>query len=123
VRWLIDEGIPKSVVNWLCERGDNVFDVAQSDYRGEPDEALWRLAGRERRVVVTRDLGFLWPSLSPAPTGVVLIRAPDGWQARQILVLIQDGLRRMDAGSLDGNVTVIQPGSVRQRPLAEISGP
>ncbi|MBM4034021.1 MAG: hypothetical protein FJ291_19895 [Planctomycetes bacterium] len=43
MRWLIDEGVPKAVVEWFAGRGDDALDVAASDLRGSPDVRLWRL--------------------------------------------------------------------------------
>ena len=120
MRWLVDEGMPKYLVDWLVERGDDVLDVAASPYRGEADDVLWELAGREVRVVLTRDLGFLWPGLSPAPRGVVMVRVPSDWRAQQVAFLVQNALARTDLGTLAGNVTVLEPGGIRQHPLAAI---
>ena len=117
MRWLIDQGLPKVLVAWLAERGDDVFDVAPSSLSGKPDDVLWLAAGQQKRIVVTRDLGFMLPLVVPPPAGVILVRAPDTFRADQILRLFQDGLGRVSAASLLGSVTVIQPGRVRQRPL------
>ena len=121
MRWLVDECVPVYVVDWLRERGDDVLDVADSPYRSQSDRFLWQLAGRESRTVVTRDLGFLWPGLMPAPDGVVMIRVPDDWQAQAITRLVSRSLDRLDTATLAGNVTVIEPGRIRQRPLAHIT--
>ena len=121
MRWLIDENVPKHVVDWLIERGDDVLDVAASPHRSQPDQFLWQLAGRESRVVVTHDLGFMWPSLSPLPPGVVVIRTPDKWRAQQIANAIIAGLQMAGMDGLCGMVTLIEPGRTRQRPLASIT--
>ncbi|MCI0413525.1 DUF5615 family PIN-like protein [bacterium] len=83
MRWLLDEGIPKAVSEWLSQKGDDVFDVAASDKRGCEDLVLWKMAGDEHRIVVTRDLRFLMPNVSPGPLGVVIIRIPDTYLAKQ----------------------------------------
>ncbi len=121
MRWLVDECVPLHVVDWLRRRGDDVLDVADSQHRSQPDRFLWRLAGREGRTVITRDLGFLWPGLMPAPDGVVMIRVPDGWQAEAIASVVSRSFELLDMATLVGNVTVIEPGRTRQRPLASIT--
>jgi len=120
MRWLVDEGIPKYLVDWLRERGDDVLDVAVSAHRSQSDSFLCRLAGREQRVVITRDLGFLGTGLSASPRGVILLRVPHHWRAADIARLVQDSLRRMECEDLVGYVTVIEPGRVRQRRLQDL---
>lgn len=120
MRWLIDEGLPKALVEWLAERGHDVLDVAASSLRGSTDNDLWCAAARQNRTVLTRDVGFVPPYVEPAPPGVVLVRAPDTWRADAILRLVQDGLARIGPEALAGSMTVIQPGRVRQRPLASV---
>ncbi len=117
MRWLIDEGIPKAIVDWLASRGDDVLDVAASELRGSPDAALWRIAGAQGRVVVTRDLGFVLPRVTPPPLGLVLIRVPNTFHALAIFRLFQEGLAHAVPESLAGQITVLRPGRVRQRPM------
>ena len=123
MRWLLDEGVPNRLATWLLDRGDDVLAVGASEYRSQPDSVLWELAGRERRLVVTRDRGFICPSVSPAPPGVVVLRAPPSWRGAAIALMAWDALQDAGPDRLHGNVTVISPGQVRQRPLSRLVGP
>ena len=120
MRWLLDEDLPRYVVDWLIERGDDVLDVAVSVHRGSPDHVLWRIAGAEERFVLTGDLGFMWPALQPLPVGVVIVRAPSHWQALQLSELIRVALQDETQESLHGMVTLIEPGRVRRRSLHDM---
>ncbi len=117
MRWLVDENVPRLVVDWLREQGADVLDVASSPHVGQSDEFLWRLAGREGRLILTRDLGFAWPIRLPLPPGVVVVRAPDTWNAEQLTALVAAALPRTSPDVLLGNVTLIEPGRVRQHPI------
>ena len=64
MKWLIDEGVPRRLADWIREHGEDALVVAESPYRSAPDCDLWLLAGREGRIVITRDRGFLCPSLA-----------------------------------------------------------
>jgi predicted nuclease of predicted toxin-antitoxin system len=121
MRWLVDEGLPKALVDWLQQRGDEVLDVAASALRSKDDTVLWKTAGQEGRVVMSRDLGFMLPEVSPPPTGVVLVRAPNTFKANALLRLVQEGLNEVPETTLYGNVTIIEPGRLRQRRLADIA--
>ena len=122
MRWLVDEGLPKVLVDWLVSRGEDVLDVAATPLQGSDDCDLWRIAGEEGRLVVTRDLGFMLPEVRPSPLGVVLVRTPDMCRADAILRLVQAGLSGLQEASLCGHVTVITPGRVRQRRLRSLEG-
>lgn len=117
MRWLIDEGVPKAVVDWLVDRGDDVLDVAASGLRGSSDVRLWRIAARQDRVVLARDLDFPLRRVTPSPPGVLLIRAPNTFHAPAILRLLQEGLAEVPPETVRGNITVIKPGRVRQHCL------
>jgi len=115
--WLLDENLPKALVDWLRDRGDDVLDVADSPCRGWSDRDLWQLAGQQGRVVMTRDLGFLhWP-VRPTPLGIVMVRAPDEWRVPSIVRMVVKELQDLVPGELIGQITVVEPGGVRQRPV------
>lgn len=117
MKWLLDEGIPRRLAAWLRERGEDVLVVAESEYRSQPDHVLWTLAGREGMIVVTRDRGFVFPSLAPAPAGLVVLRPAAEWRAEAMSLFLWDALLRLGFETLPGKVTVLEPGRVRQRPL------
>ncbi|NQT53568.1 DUF5615 family PIN-like protein [bacterium] len=121
MRWLIDEGLPKALVGWLVGRGDDVLDVAATPLRGSSDIELWAVAAQQARAVMTRDLGFVPPRSGVLPPAVVFLRAPHTYGAMALLRLAQEGLAEVAAESLCGNLTVIQPGHVRQRKLAGLT--
>jgi predicted nuclease of predicted toxin-antitoxin system len=117
MQWLLDENLPKDLVDWLRERGDDVLDVADSPYRGWSDRDLWELAGKQARLVMTRDLGFLhWP-VRPTPLGVVMVRAPEAWRAPSIVHMVATQLATLSGEQLVGRITVVEPGGLRQRPV------
>lgn len=95
MRWLADEGVPKILIAWLRERGDDVFYVREAGMRGMSDKELCRLAGRQRHIVLTLDVGFLHPEVEPLPLGLLLVRAPSSWRAESILWLVQTELERV----------------------------
>jgi predicted nuclease of predicted toxin-antitoxin system len=120
VKWLLDEGIPKPLAVWLRDRGHDVVAVGASEHRSQPDSVLWQVAGREGRVVITRDRGFLCPGLRPSPGGIVVVRTPDDWKGPAISLFVWDALHRLGLDSLVGTVTIIDLNRTRQRPLSEI---
>lgn len=120
MRWLIDEGVPRSLAGWLADRGDDVLFVGASHLQGSDDDVLWEVAVRERRMVITRDLGFVPDRARSCPPGLIVLRAPNNWRAQAIVGFFRDGLASLSPNALRGMLTVIQPGRVRQRQLTSI---
>jgi len=118
--WLVDENVPKDVVGWLVELGEDVLDVADSVYRGQADRHLWQLAGRQGRLVVTRDRGSLSPAAFPLPVGVIIVCLPQWWQADSVSRLVASALQALGCSSLVGMITKVEPGRTRQRLLSEV---
>ena len=87
-----------------------------------PTKRCGPLAGEQARIVVTRDLGFLWPAVAPHPAGVVIVRVPQEWNAADISELLRRALGDLDAASLLGNLTILEPVRTRQRPLTQVPG-
>ena len=52
VRRLVDENMPRCVVEMLRSRGDDALDIADSDLRGSADAHLWALAADEERIII-----------------------------------------------------------------------
>ena len=120
MRWLIDEGMPKRLVQWLRDQGHDVLDVADSDLRGSSDGVLWRVAAEQQRLIVTRDIGFVPAQSPPLPVGAIVVRAPHWFEAEGLDLLVQNALAYLSLHSLVGCLTVIQPGRVRQRALRSV---
>ena len=119
LRFLVDENLPAGIAAVLSESGQDVLDIAASDRRGDPDDALWKVAIHEDRIIVTRDLDFPLPSQLGRPAGVVLLRT-SGMRTSELVQFFRDALARLDLQSLRDCVTVIEPGRVRQRRYAKL---
>src|ERR1022692_815530 len=55
---LVDENIPRIMVDRLQELGHDVKDVRGTTSQGLPDPDLWRLAISDQRMLITTDKGF-----------------------------------------------------------------
>jgi len=55
---LVDENIPRMTVNHLRKLGHDVRDIRRTSDQGLADAALWDIAVREDRLLITTDKGF-----------------------------------------------------------------
>jgi predicted nuclease of predicted toxin-antitoxin system len=111
---LFDQNAPLASVHRLRREGHDVAQVAS----GDPDSVVLETARSESRIVVTydRDFGYLvFRTRAPIPPGVVYFRsqpsAPDATALDLLAILRTPGV------VLEGRLTVVEPGRMRQRPL------
>ena len=58
MRWLLDQGLPRSTVNHLGEAGHDAIHVGDIGMAAAPDSAILARAATEQRIVVTFDSDF-----------------------------------------------------------------
>jgi predicted nuclease of predicted toxin-antitoxin system len=115
LRFLIDENLPAGLAADLRTAGHEVLEVAASDHRSSDDVVIWRLAIAERRILVARDLDFPLPRALGRPPGLVVMRPRRNARGAEIRRLFGEFLERVDLASLEGAVTTVEPGRIRQR--------
>ena len=104
---LVDENIPRPTVVRLRELGHDVLDIRGTPREGLKDELLWKLAQKEKRLLISTDRHFLryW-NVSHSGALVVLLSqaklqtihakimktmdqfSPEEW--RELLVVVRD---------------------------------
>jgi len=115
-RLLLNENIPLPAAAELRLRGCDVVTVAERG-QGMTDEAVLKLAVRERRWIVTFDRDYgerVYGRGLPAPPAILLLREPHYHPtepAYWVLDLIES------EAAMEGWLTVYTHASVRRRPL------
>lgn len=54
----VDENIPAMTVRELRKLGHEVMDIRGTEHEGMTDEDVWKMAQKDRRVLITTDKGF-----------------------------------------------------------------
>lgn len=117
MRLLIDENVPVTSVARLRDAGHDVATVTP----GSPDRDVLDRAGRERRLLVTRDRdfgGLVFRDGMTMPSGIVLLRFPGadpGAAARVLLRLFEQPVLVWEQ-----RFTVVHAGGVRQRAIRSL---
>lgn len=113
-RFLFDQNAPLASAHRLRDAG---HDVAQVE-SGEPDGVVLDRARSESRIVVTydRDFGYLvFRAGVPVPPGIVYFRSQPAFPESTALELL--AVLETPGVVLEGRLTVVEPGRIRQRPL------
>ena len=116
MRFLVDENLPVDVSELLRLNDHDVLYLPHTVHRGASDEEVWRLAAREERIILTRDLDFPIPE-SPRPPGLILVRVPDTFTRKQIAGVMSEFISSAAFEQVTGTITVVSPGRVRVRNL------
>ena len=114
-----DECVARLIVEGLVQRGFDVLD-AKTVCKGDTDERVLALAAAAGRIVITEDWGF----------GEMTVR--HGQPAAGVIILslfaLSAGRREthaiekisLVANTSAGNLTIIEPGRIRTRPLLAV---
>ena len=118
MRWLLDQGLPRSVVGSLETSGHDAVHVADIGMSLANDSLILQRAAEESRIVVTLDADFhalLADSLAAGPS-VIRIR-DEGLKGPQVTDVIL-GLAKRFGEELDGGCAMtVRNGRVRYRKL------
>lgn len=74
-RWLADENIHLSIIEWMRNEGMNVWTAEELGLKGRDDNAVFKLARRLDRMILTSDEDFWDDSKFPIDIcpGIVVI--------------------------------------------------
>lgn len=114
MKFLADEGVDRSIVDGLRQKGYNTLYVIEED-RGLDDERILQMAENEKRILITKDKDFgeLVFRLNRVHAGVVLLRL-EGLATSKRGQVVCDLLDKYKA-HIRHSFTVIQHGAIRIR--------
>ena len=117
MRLLVDNNLPPSLVAAL-----NIWDVVHAKHLGlqaAPDMALFELATRERRIILSQDADFgtLLARLGRKAPSVILLRRPDLPTAQLLAPVLLAELPRFKEGLEAGALLVLEMKRIRFRTL------
>lgn len=113
MKLLLDADIPRSFLSNLKAEGFDVTDVRDMPDQPIPDEAIFNLASRERRILITRDLDFsnilhYPPSKS---SGIIVLRT-HLLSKEEMLQILKEALKQ-GAQTLDKTLVIASKNRLR----------
>jgi len=72
MKFLVDVQLPGTLARWLRRRGCDAVHVLERDLGLMDDRTLWRIAGEEGRIVISKDEDFFILATRPADSGRLL---------------------------------------------------
>ncbi len=103
---LVDENIPRMTAQRLQELGHDVRDIRGSADQGSADVALWDIAVREGRLLITTDKGFTeYRATSHNGILIVRLRQPNRLRIHQS---VMRAMERFGEGEWAGLLVVVR---------------
>ena len=103
---LVDEHIPLMTVQALPMMGHDVRDIRGTPDEGMQDDALWEMAQREERLLITTDRGFTrYRTVSHHGMLIIRLRRPSRHKIHQ---RIMQALRQFDDAQWPGLLVVMR---------------
>ncbi len=118
MRWLLDQGLPRSTAALLREAGDDACHTGERGMAGAADEEIIAIAAAEGRVIVTLDADFhaLLAATAANSPSVIRIRE-EGLKAPDLLPLLKRIESQFAEALAQGCVISYHLGQVRLRRL------
>jgi predicted nuclease of predicted toxin-antitoxin system len=88
MKFLVDVQLPGTLARWLRGRGHDAVHSLERDWGQFDDRALWRLAGEEGRIMISKDEDFLILATRPKDSGRLLWLRTGNCRTSDLLTLM-----------------------------------
>lgn len=119
MKLFLDENLPISLIAELEKLGFAV-EHARQRLRGAEDKKLATHAKKQQAILVTKDVEFGSLVLYPkgAHYGLIVLRVPSHFHAKQIVKTLRDFFEQIQPNDLIDKITVVEVGRYRMRTLS-----
>lgn len=115
---LADENIFEPVIEYLRAEKHAVFSVRDSKYSGAPDEEIYKIACRQKYVIVTMDKDFSRIfNFPPRKCGGIVVIKIYRRTVEETLKIFKKYFEKLKEKDIKRNLIIISPESVRIRRL------
>ena len=116
MKFLIDADIPRLITKMLIEKKHDVIDSRDVCPPGTPDNEIYNLGVREKRIIVTRDLDFSNILFYPPKEhwGIIILRT-HMLSIKEMTSLLEDAIDTLGEKKIIHSLVIIQKGRYRIR--------
>jgi predicted nuclease of predicted toxin-antitoxin system len=111
---LIDQNIPKRVIDWLSQRGFEIVTLADVNLKGAPDKKIAVFAVQNNMAVLTQDIDFakMYHTLYRRKLAVILVSTKEG-TAQSIIQTLDKAQLRLNLKTVQNQLLIITKRRIR----------
>jgi predicted nuclease of predicted toxin-antitoxin system len=99
MKFLIDENVPQSLIQFLTSSGYDCLDIKTTQRRGLSDEGVIQWARTEDRIILTYDKDFLFSQEKTTGTSCIVLRFP-GMPPKDVIPYLSSVLAKITIGDI-----------------------
>ena len=103
MKFLVDNQLPAALTRFLASRGVDCQHVLDVGLGGASDAEIWRFAGRNDCVVISKDEDFLYLANAPSAKGRFIWIRLGNCRTKRLLEIIEDVWPKIEAGLQSGD--------------------
>ena len=113
-RIIIDENIPKDVIDWLLKEGFEVTSISQTPLKGTKDYSIAEYAAKNKMTILTMDKDFsqLYNFFKKDQITIIIVRAYPATPAN-IIEVLSAAQKRMNLKEAKDKLVVISRKKIR----------
>jgi len=116
MKFIADENIYKPIIDYLREKKHNVLSVVESGHSGSSDDEVYKLACRQKRIIITMDKDFSRIfDFSPQNCGGIIIVKIYKRKIDETLRIFKKYFEKLKEKDIKKNLVIISPESLRIR--------
>ena len=111
---LIDQNIPKSVIDWLRQKGFEIVTLADANLKGAPDKKIAVYAVQNNMAVLTQDSDFgkMYHTLYRRKLAVILVSTKEG-TTQSIIQALDKAQLRLNLKNVQNQLLIVTKKRIR----------
>ena len=111
---LIDQNIPKRVMDWLKQKGFEIVTLADANLRGAADKKIAAFAMQNNIAVLTQDVDFakMYHTIYRRKLAVILVNTKEGTN-QSIIQALDKALTRLNLKNVQNQLVIITEKRIR----------
>jgi len=119
LKFLLDADMPRSSAKLMRSLGYDIEDVRDIGLRSAKDKEIVRYALENKRIIITRNIGFGSTLRYPKHPGAIIIRLPYNFTPREINRRLKNFLTSVNEDEIKNSIIIVELTRYRKRTIQQ----